>query len=210
MWNETFVLADRIKGVLFAWIAALVAIATAADVAGYADAAMVPLTIIGLVAQTYIVTAALRVGLSNEAQAAISPQFGRVFVISLVSGLGILVGGLFLVIPGVFLLLRWWVAVPLALDRGLSVDPAMRDSWRMTAPHWASILGLFLGLLAMLVFPMVALFYAGAFDEETPSLVMAMLINLVTYGVTNLGSVSSVAVYRTIDQTVPDLRSVFE
>ena len=210
MWNETFVLADRIKGVLIGCVAGLIAIATATDVAGYADAAILPLTIIGVFAQTLIATAALRVGLSAEAQAAIRPQFARVFGIGFVSGLGILLGGLFALIPGIFLLLRWWVAVPVALDRDLGLSEAMRESWRLTAPHWAPILGLFLGLLAMLVIPMVALFYAGAFDEEPMSLSMSLLVNLFTYGVTNLGTISSVAVYRTIDQSVPDLRSVFE
>ena len=210
MWNETFVLADRIKGVLIGCVAGLIAIATATDVAGYADAAILPLTIIGVFAQTLIATAALRVGLSAEAQAAIRPQFARVFGIGFVSGLGILLGGLFALIPGIFLLLRWWVAVPVALDRDLGLSEAMRESWRLTAPHWAPILGLFLGLLAMLVIPMAAFFYAGAFDEEPMSLSMSLLVNLFTYGVTNLGTISSVAVYRTIDQSVPDLRSVFE
>ena len=210
MWNETFVLADRIKGLLVSCVGGLIVIATATDVAGYADAAILPLTILGVFVQTLIATAALRVGLTAEAQAAIRPQFARVFGIGFLSGLGILLGGLFALIPGIFLLLRWWVAVPVALDRDLGFSEAMRESWRLTAPHWAPILGLFLGLLAMLVIPMVALFYAGAFDEEPMSLSMSLLVNLFTYGVTNLGTISSVAVYRTIDQSVPDLRSVFE
>ena len=104
----------------------------------------------------------------------------------------------------------WSRSLSKTLDRDLGFREAMRESWRLTAPHWAPILGLFLGLLAMLVIPMVALFYAGAFDEEPMSLSMSLLVNLFTYGVTNLGTISSVAVYRTIDQSVPDLRSVFE
>ncbi len=210
MWNETFVLADRIKGIFFGCVAGLIGVATATDVARYADAAILPLTILGVFAQTLIATAALRVGLNETAQAAIRLQFGRVFGIGLISGAGILLGGLFAVIPGVFLLLRWWVAVPVALERDLGFRDAMRESWRLTAPHLATILGLFLGLLTMLVVPMAALFYAGAFDREPMSLSMALLVNLFTYGVTNLGTVSSVAVYRTIEQSVPDLRSVFE
>ena len=87
MWNETFVLADRIKGVLIGCAGGLIAIATATDVAGYADAAILPLTILGVLAQTLIATAALRVGLTAEAKAAIRPQFARVFGIGFVSGL---------------------------------------------------------------------------------------------------------------------------
>ena len=60
MWNETFVLADRIKGLLVSCVGGLIVIAAATDVAGYADAAILPLTILGVFVQTLIATAALR------------------------------------------------------------------------------------------------------------------------------------------------------
>ena len=147
MWNDSFVLADRIKGPFLIWVGALIAAATATDVAGYANEAALPLTIFGVVAQTFIAVAALNIGQSDSAHAAIRPRVATVFGIALLSGLGILLGALLLVIPGLFLLVRWWVAVPIALDRNVGAVEAIRESWAMTADYWLPIAGLLLGLL---------------------------------------------------------------
>ncbi len=210
MWNDSFVLADRIKGKFFLWIGALIAAATAADVAGYANEAALPLTIFGVVAQTFIVVAALNVGQSDGAGVAIRPRVATVFGIALLSGLGILVGALLLVIPGLFLLVRWWVAVPVALDRNLGAAEALRESWAMTADHWLPIAGLLVGLLAIFAIPAAILFMVGGVDEEQMALVPSLLLNSVIYGVTNFGTVSTVAVYRAISERAEDLRAVFE
>jgi hypothetical protein len=210
MWTDTLVLAERIKGPLFAWTIGLILAATAADQSPYANAAILPLSVAGVIAQTFIVTAALRVGLAAQAQAMIRPRFARVLGIGIVSGLAILLGALLLVIPGVILLIRWWISVPVALDRDISVSEALRQSWEMTAPHWASILGLFVGLLALLAAPMIGLFFLGGLDEGVASVPMALAENFITYTVMNLGTVSTVAVYRTIYQSEAALRQVFE
>jgi hypothetical protein len=210
MWTEMFVLAERIKGPLLAWTVGLILAATLADQSDVANAAILPLSIAGVVAQTFIVTAALRVGLAADAQAAIHPNVARVLGIGIVSGLAILLGGLLLVIPGVFLLIRWWLPVPIALDRNMGVNEALRESWELTAPHWASILGLFVGLLALLAVPMIGLFFLGGLDETSTSVPMSLIENAITYSVMNLGTVSTVAVYRIIYQPTAALRQVFE
>lgn len=210
MWNDSFVLADRVKATLLVWIVALVAAATAADVAGYANEGALPLTILGVFAQTYIVISALKIGAADGANPSIRPRFATVFGIALLSGLGVLLGGLLLVLPGLFLLIRWWVAVPVALDRNLGVVEAMRESWAMTAAHWAPIAGLLLGLIALLAIPAGILFITGGMDEDPPALVPSVLFNLVIYGVTNFGTVSTVAVYRIISERGQDLRAIFE
>jgi hypothetical protein len=210
MWNQTFVLADRIKVTLLAWTGGLIIAATASDQFVYSQATTLPLSILGVFAQTYIVTEALRLGASAEAQSAIRPQFGRVFGISIVSTLAILLGGLLFIVPGVLLLIRWWIAVPVALDRDIGVSDALRESWRLTAPHWAGILGILLILLAMLAIPMAGLFFLGGLDQDAISIPASFSMNTAMYVVTSLGSVSTVAVYRTIYQPVSELRSVFE
>jgi hypothetical protein len=210
MWNQTFVLADRIKVTLLGWTIGLIIAATVSDQFDSSSATALPLSILGVFAQTYIVTAALRVGLDGAAQSAIRPQFGRVFGISLLTTLAILLGGLLLVIPGVFLLLRWWIAVPIALDRDIGVSDAMRQSWELTAPHWASILGLFLVILAFIAIPLTGLFFLGGLDEEIMSVPMSLAMNAVLYVGTMIGTVSTVAAYRTIYQPTAQLRQVFE
>jgi hypothetical protein len=210
MWTETFVLAERIKGPLLIWTGGLIVTVTALDRLAAGSIALLPESILGFVAQTMIVVAALRVGLDADAQAAIRPLFARAFGISLVSNFAIALGGLLLVVPGVFLLLRWWVAVPVALDRDIGVSEALRESWQITGPHWASILGLLIGLLAILAIPMIGFFFVGAFEDEAASLPLDFASNLVTYTVTNLGTVSTVAAYRMIYQPAAQLRQVFE
>jgi hypothetical protein len=210
MWNQTVVLADRIKATLLAWTAGLIIAATASDQFDSTTATSLPLSIAGVFAQTYVVVAALRVGIDSAAQAAIRPLFGRVFGISILTTLAVLLGGLLLVIPGIFLLIRWWIAVPVALDRDIGVTEAMRESWELTAPHWAAILGLFLVILAFIAIPVAGLFFLGGLDAETTSLPMSLAMNAVLYVGTMTGTVSTVAAYRTIHQPVAELRQVFE
>jgi prepilin signal peptidase PulO-like enzyme (type II secretory pathway) len=207
MWNDSFVLADRIKGTLLVWVGLLVVAATVADVMGYANEAALPLTIFGVVAQAFIVVAALKVGGDRTTA---RPNFVRVLGIVLLSGIGIVLGVFLLVLPGIFLLVRWWVAVPVALDRDIGVVEALRESWTMTADHWRPIAGLFLGLLALCAIPAAVLFMTGDIDEDVMAVGPSLLLNLVIYGATNFGTVSTVAVYRAISGQGEDLRVVFE
>ena len=210
MWGNTFALAGQIKGTLLAWIGALVLAATVTDQFGFDREAILPLTILGVFAQTQIVVAALRAGSGEAAQAAIRPQFGRVFGIGILSGFAILLGGLLLIVPGVLLLIRWWVAVPLALDRDVGASQSLNESWALTAAHWAPILGLFLGLLVLVGVPALALGMVGGLADQGVAWPLTLATNLVTYGVTNFGTVSTVAVYRAISDRTTDLRAVFE
>ena len=210
MWGDSFSLAKRNAGPLAAWTAALVVTATLADQYGYENQSIVPLSIAGVFAQTFIVVAALQVGLGDPARADIRPLFLRVFLIGLISGLAIVVGTLLLIVPGVLLLIRWWIAVPAALDRDLSPTDALRESWALTRPHWAGILGLLIGLIAIAGLAAGLGALLGGFGEEVQSLPMLFTTNLVTYGLTNFATVSSVAVYRAIRTDVTDLRAVFE
>lgn len=210
MWNQTFILADRIKVTLLAWTAGLILAATVSDQIDSITATTLPLSIAGVFGQTYVVVAALRVGRDPAAQVAIRPLFGRVFGISILTTLAVLLGGILLVIPGVFLLLRWWIAVPLALDRDSSIIVAMRESWELTAPHWASILGLLFRVLAIIAIPMAGLFFVGGLDEEIMSWPVSMAMNTVLYIGTMVGTVSTVAAYCTIYQPAVELRQIFE
>lgn len=210
MWSQTFVLADKIKVTLVGWTIGLIFAATVSDQFDSSSASFLPVSILGVFAQTYIVVAALCVGLDPVAQAAIRPLFGRVLGISILTTLAIILGGLLLILPGVFLLLRWWIAVPVALDRDVGVREAMRESWELTAPHWASILGLFLVILAFIAIPLTGLVFLGGLDEEMMSIPMSLAVNTVLYVGTMIGTVSTAAAYRTIYQPVAQLRQVFE
>jgi hypothetical protein len=210
MWNQTFVLADKIKLTLLAWTIILIVAATVADQLTISQTTTIPLAILGLFAQACIVMAALNVGDDGDVRSSARSLVGRVFGVSFVSGLAILLGTVMLIIPGVFLLVRWWIAVPIALDRNLGVSDALRESWQLTAPHWASILGIALTLLAMFALSMTGLGLIGGLGDERTSLPLSLAMNSVLYSITSLSTVTTVAVYWTIYQPMAQLRQVFE
>jgi uncharacterized membrane protein len=57
--------------------------------------------------------------------------FGAMFVVSLLSKLGVLLGISLLVVPGIVLALGWSLSYPLVVDRNLGAVDALRESWRL-------------------------------------------------------------------------------
>lgn len=66
------------------------------------------------------------------------------FLLALVSGLGILLGLLLLIVPGVFLYLAWSVAAPALVEEPLKPVAALRRSFELTRGARWKILALFL------------------------------------------------------------------
>jgi len=69
---------------------------------------------------------------------------GTVFFISLLTGLGILIGLVLLVVPGVILLVRWSMSVPYALAEDVSATDAMQASFEETRGAFWPLLGILL------------------------------------------------------------------
>ncbi|WP_165356614.1 glycerophosphoryl diester phosphodiesterase membrane domain-containing protein [Sphingosinicella sp. BN140058] len=85
-----------------------------------------------------------------------------VFVLQLVSTLGILLGLVLLVIPGLYLLTRWFAAVPLLISRNQGTGDALRESWLSTEGHGLAVFG---AMVIVYIPLLLSLVVAFLFDE---------------------------------------------
>lgn len=93
--------------------------------------------------------------------------FGRALGVSILSGLGILVGLLLLIVPGFYLLACWAVAIPALLAEDLGVSQALSRSKDLSEGNKIALLGL-MGLIWVPIFLIVVGggFLAGMFFGE--------------------------------------------
>lgn len=102
--------------------------------------------------------------------------FGSYFGLSLLSGLGIVLGSLLLVIPGLVLFVRWSPAYGYLLAEGVGMTDSLSKAWNQTGAHfWPLALALLppvainLGALAVYVL--------GSDEAGAISLPMSLLAN---------------------------------
>jgi hypothetical protein len=163
-------------------------------------------SVVGVVAQ-FLVTKHLinRTGLTPAGTA--QGRFGAVFGVCFLSGIAILLGFLLLVIPAVFLWIRWFAAVPVAIARGESAMPALRDSWEMTRGSEWAILAVSVVIYAPVVI-MLALVVL-LLDAAFPTPVVTMVANVTVYGAMVAGWYAAVAFLDLRNPTAGKLEQVF-
>jgi hypothetical protein len=96
-----------------------------------------PLNLLALYAQSVMIVAALahQRGLKKDFGASVrdaGASFAGVIGVSILSGLGEILGLLLLVVPGLWLITVWSVAIPARLMRSASVTSALDDSRELT------------------------------------------------------------------------------
>jgi hypothetical protein len=105
-------------------------------------------------------------------------SFGSYLGVSILSGLGLILGLLLFVVPGLILAARWTIAAPLVVAHGMGATEAMRESWELTrASQWQLVLLYFL-YGAILVLAMAALGFSAAFTSGEESLGLTIGLNL--------------------------------
>jgi hypothetical protein len=184
----------------------LTALGTASD--HYNPDAMfsLPLSLGSAIAQYWITRQALaREGLLA---ADLSGAVGAFIGVSILSGLGILLGLLLLIVPGIFLLLRWAPAVPLVLGiERLRATDALGESWRRTQGHWPAIGAAY--ALTLIPFAGALLAYAWEVYELPEQLAALAVANIML----NLWGISTwllgVAVYQGFARRDHELEEVF-
>jgi hypothetical protein len=155
-----------------------------------ATALNLPLSIGAVFAQYFLTREALR---DAGTELASHAGFASVFVLGIVSGLAVLLGLVLLVIPGLILIIRWWVAVPVLLDRDVGVTEALRVSWREThGRFWTILMALILIWLPVIAVVGIAAF---AFADGTVGLASALIGNIALYGGLIAGWHCAVAAY---------------
>lgn len=122
----------------------------------------------------------------GDAFAGFSDAFLPLFLVGLVSSLLTGLGFLFCIIPGVYLLVAWFFAIPLVMDKRLDFWPAMMVSMRVVNGNWfqffllgvLNVLVCLLGLIAFCIgiyvalpiaFGAIAYAYEDVFSAEPPA-----------------------------------------
>jgi hypothetical protein len=161
----------------------------------------------------------LRMGLS---------RFGAVWVTGIMMGIAVLLGFCALVIPGIVLLVRYWVAVPVAVIESPGATASLQRSSELTEGNrWrifaVAVLMLLVTFFSMIVLGLAVGALAGAFGGSetaevagaaTPALTLALL-TLVLIPVQCLTAVAPVIAYHDLrvgkeGVDVEDLLRVFE
>ena len=165
-----------------------------------------PQNIVSGIAQYWIVRQALaREGLLAENLAGAPASF---LGVSIVSGIGILLGFVLLIVPGVILTLRWIPAIPLVLGvERLHANDALGEAWRRTEGHWKAIGAVYLLTLV----PLAGTIFAYAWEASDTAEQLAALgtANILA----NLSMVLlwtlSLAVYQGFASRTPELEDIF-
>lgn len=124
-------------------------------------------------------------------------KYGALFIASLLSGLGVLLGAVLLVLPGIFLLARWLIASPFIVERGMGASEALKASWEATAKAWPGLFALILVAGAILIAAVIAIFVAAeSWGYSDTSLVVLVPTNFLVGSMTVLAWLVAVAIYR--------------
>jgi hypothetical protein len=152
----------------------------------------------------------LRSVLSKEHLIETEGKGGTYWIVSLLIGLGVLLGFVLLVVPGLYLLARWSLAPALTVSRDRRAIQAMRESWTITAGSaWPLVLAYLacgIAVLAAIVVVTAIAGLANSGDEWlVPTFATDTLPALLSMGGTGL----NVAVYRLLTGAGAELEEVF-
>lgn len=167
-------------------------------------ASIIPSSFASLGAQYAITAVALKSASLGHART--NSRFLSLWGMSILTGLGILLGVIALIVPGLYLAARWFVAAPAILAEDISAGDGMSRSWDLTAPTVWSIFGL------LLIFYIPVLIIVIVFAVIVPDAGLTTT-NAVTYAALYGAQVTTwlaaVSVYRLLVDPVDELAEVF-
>ena len=104
--------------------------------------------------------------------------FVQLMLAGLVSGILESIGLLLCILPGIYLIVAWWLAFPLVIDKRLPFWDAMEVSRKVVSRHWWSFFGFFLlwclinlggllvcGLGVFITFPWTSIALVYAYED---------------------------------------------
>jgi hypothetical protein len=201
----------------FAFLAGVTALVAAGyvvlDLATQRDASSIPSLIVGIFVQ-YLVVERLLAGRVTDPG---NRRYGSLFLASLLSGLGMLVGLVFLIVPGLVLAAGWSAVTPfVVVDKARGLE-SLGASWRATAASRWQIVGAMLATYvpAIVIFVLVLAAVAGIegggmFDEtaaEGPGSIIFTNIFAAIYS--TWGCVLGAAIYNLAVPSDAGLSEVF-
>jgi hypothetical protein len=135
--------------------------------------------------------------------------FGSYFGLSILSGLGIVLGMLVLVIPGLVLLVRWVPAYGYVMGEGDGITDGMGKAWRESAPHFWPIALALLVPVSINAAALAAYLFAG--DEQgMVSLPLSALINIAISVVGVAITAIGMAAYSLLRDRSAQIAEIFE
>ncbi len=134
---------------------------------------------------------------------------GSYALLSIVSGLAILLGIFLLVLPGLYLLARWSIAVPIVIAEGKGMGAALGASWTRTRGRAVPICLAFLVVgTGLVVSAVLDLFLMPEYGPAP--LVPALASNLLAYASTVLTWFLAMAIYSfSAREAAPQLEQIF-
>lgn len=187
-------------------VLALAAVGTIWDFYNPESMFSLPLSIASMIAQYLLVKQALkREGLlSGELAGAPIAFIG----VSILSGLGTMLGLVLLIVPGILLVLRWMPAVALVLaENPIRATDALGEAWRRTQGHWLGIGAAYLLTLIPFGGAILAYIWNGV-DSPTPLIALGaanLMMNLGMAATWYLG----IAVYQGFTSRGDELEEIF-
>lgn len=185
-------------------VAGLTVLNVALDASASGAGATAPASVASFLAQFYLTASVLeRIGLRAPAG---RKRVGAFLGLSLLSGLGILLGLVLLIVPGVYLAVRWSVASPMLLAEDVGASDALGKSWALTESSFWAILA-----VQLLIFVPALLIAIGAtllFDAWQP-LVASTISYAVLFGAFAASWLSGVAIYALLKPADGHLAEVF-
>jgi hypothetical protein len=202
--RETTVVLSSSAGAAAIYVVVLGAIGSAIDL--YGASTNIVSTVTTVVGGFLLLRAMLlKSGLLEPGPAA---RFGAYFGLSLLSGLGILLGFIVLVVPGIVLIVRWLPAYAILLSEDTRVTEALSQSWDRTRSQFWPVLA---AVLLVLVLGLVAaVIYAASDITSAVPLKAAMIAgNLALSLISAVFTALGVAVYRLLGARSDTLGEVF-
>jgi len=128
--------------------------------------------------------------------------------LSILTGLGTILGLVLLIVPGLILMVRWSAAPAFLIGRNMTVDDAMRESWVATKGHGWPIF--FAGLVCFLLAVVPVVVITGIADFADAGRVGAAIGSGFADATTSVLSFPfAIAVFVLLDEGVEEIEQVF-
>lgn len=126
---------------------------------------------------------------------------------SIVAGIGVIVGMILLIVPGIFVLVRWSAANGYVVRQGMGAIDSLKASWQATSGHGLAIF--LAGLILVIGLIVVSAVLAGitALMSAIVGGIIAVLLNALGGA---LALAFSVGVYRLVSDGAHEAAAVFE
>lgn len=202
---------SRARMAVVVYVAAIVALGTVIDFYFIDSSGYLFLTTTVSLIAGYLLMQAL---MHSEGLAGGSAGFGAYFGLSVILGIGTVVGFLFLIVPGIILMVRWMPAYALLLSGDESAGHAPGASWDLTqGQFWPLLAALLIGvapLLAIVVGLGANEVYADEAFYNGPWYIASLAAtNLVLAAFTTFISAIGIAAYATLRGERGEVAEVF-